>query len=118
MASIPFSLEPMRFVDESTEVTYLLAQPTDAVEIALEEFAAGYEQDIKKRLAAFQEKPALFREWINGHVDIILQGWESDVVKLPAMTSAPSAQLRHDLKLSILQYWRKQTTFTKDDLVK
>jgi hypothetical protein len=117
MASIPFSNAPIFFLDEETGVTYTLAQPTDEIEVALQKMYLRFNPDIKKRLAEFEADEMLFRKWINGHVDIIVKGWNS-ATALPEITATPSAQMRGALKEKILQYWREQTTFTKEDLVK
>ena len=118
MASIPFSDKDMTFTDEQTGALYDLAQPTDEIEVALLNFETSFEPDIKKRFELFSSNEAKYREWINGHVNILLRGWRG-LPQLPEFpASNPAAQMRGELKERILAWWNSQVHFTRDDLKK
>jgi hypothetical protein len=118
MSNIPFTAENLHYVDEVTGVDYEMRQPTDEIEMALIDFEAGFESDVKKRLKLFNENEREYRRWINGHVDVILCGWSSASVNLPSFPSKPSAQMGASLKMQLLTWWNEQNRFTRDDLKK
>ena len=117
MSNIPFTLENLHYVDEITGIDYEMKQPTDEIEMTLIDFESTFEPDIKKRLKLFKENEKEYRRWISGHIDIILCGWSSASVNLPALIK-PSAQMGGPLKMTLLDWWNAQNRFTRDDLKK
>jgi len=119
--SIPFFAENIRFLDTETGVTYLLKPPTDEVEIALwkqQKENSITSKELKALYAKNEAEAELkVRGWVNGKIDIVLCGWETDnkKINLPPFPKKPSAQMNLSLKQKILDFWNKSTTFGADD---
>jgi hypothetical protein len=112
---IPFTGENIKYLDKETQVEYTFRQATDEVEIKLLDFIDTFKDE------NFEGKTIthkVFRDMINGQIDIILVGWSSKKHKLPKFQENPSSKMKGSLKLDIIEWWKKQSTFGADDIKK
>ena len=118
--SIPYSGDPIPFDDKESGVRYFVRPNCGDTETAIISLYDTLPKEPNARKKFFSTVSKESSEFIDAYLDIILAGWESKTVKIPAFPKDghPSRLMKRALKVSITNFSMAEKEIDAEDLKK